>query len=120
MSQTPQIPNSIGLRNRGLQVRILPGALGLDLILLSVITKVKGMKVICQDFRENVRAVLAEKGWSRKQLAEEMGVTPSYITQLLNAYHEPGLAVVEDVAIALGVSRERLVGENSSDGENGA
>jgi len=78
------------------------------------------MQVICQDFRENVQAVLSQKGWSRKQLAEEMGVSPSYITQLLNAYHEPGLAVVENVAIALGVSRDRLIAKNSADRENGA
>ena len=76
--------------------------------------------MICQDFRENVQAVLSQKGWSRKQLAEEMGVSPSYITQLLNAYHEPGLAVVENVAIALGVSRDRLIAKNSADRENGA
>ena len=76
------------------------------------------MQVICQDFRENVQAVLSQKGWSRKQLAEEMGVSPSYITQLLNAYHEPGLAVVANVAIALGVSRDRLIAKNSADGQN--
>jgi transcriptional regulator with XRE-family HTH domain len=89
------------------------------LILVSVITKVKGMNVVCQDFRENVQAVLHQKGWSRKQLAEEMGVTPSYVTQLLNGYSEPGLAVVEDVAVALGVSISRLVEKNSPEAANG-
>ncbi len=84
------------------------------MILLPAIAKVKGMNVICEDFRENVLAVLAEKGWSRTRLAEEMGVTPSYVTQLLRGYREPGLAVVEDVAIALNVSSTRLVEKNVS------
>ena len=89
------------------------------MILLGAIAKVKGMKVICQDFRENVQEVLTEKGWSRKRLAEEMGVTPSWVTQLLRGHREPGLAVVEDVAVALGVPSGRLVEKNHPPGKNG-
>ncbi len=65
--------------------------------------------MICDDFRLNVQAVLDERNWPRTRLATVMGVTPGYVTQILNGHREPGLRVVERVADALDTPVARLL-----------
>jgi transcriptional regulator with XRE-family HTH domain len=60
-------------------------------------------------FVANVNAALIQKGWSRKQLAAAMGVTPGAVTQQLNGYSSVGLEVVEKYAAALGKKPEALL-----------
>jgi len=67
--------------------------------------------MIVDDFVANVNALLQSKGWSRAEFARRLGVTPGYVTQILNGHHEPGLRVVEAWAEVLGVKASRLVRE---------
>lgn len=65
--------------------------------------------MICDDFRQNVIILLERRGWNRSDLARAMGVKPSFISQILNGYRDPGLALVERVANAIGVEVVTLV-----------
>lgn len=65
--------------------------------------------MVCDDFRMNVITLLEKRGMSRSDLARAMGVTPQFVTQLLNGAREPGLAMVERVAEAIGVEVVALV-----------
>lgn len=60
-------------------------------------------------FRANVKQRLASMGWNQGDLAEEMGVTPSYITQILGRHRGVGLDVLENVANALDVPADELI-----------
>lgn len=66
-------------------------------------------KVLVENFRENVKQLLQERNMSRSDLARTMGVSPAYVTQLLTGSHEPGLRVVEKVAVALEVCPQDLL-----------
>lgn len=65
--------------------------------------------VICEDFRLNVIRLLEKQGITRSQLARRIGCSPSFVSQILNGDHEPGLRVVEKFAAALGVRPETLL-----------
>jgi len=67
------------------------------------------MKVIVDNFLENVERQLHKKGWSRSEFARRLGKTPGYVTQILNRHHEPGLRVVEEWADALNVDAWTLL-----------
>jgi transcriptional regulator with XRE-family HTH domain len=60
-------------------------------------------------FRENVEMLLSHKGWSRLELAQEMGVTRSYVTQVLGVHRGVGLDAIEKFADALGVEPSDLI-----------
>lgn len=62
-------------------------------------------------FRQNVEALLAKKGWTRGILAEQMAVTPSYVTQVLGGHRGVGLDAVQKFATALGVKPHDLIRE---------
>lgn len=65
--------------------------------------------MICDDFRQNVINILDKRGMSRSDLARAMNVTPQFITQLLKGVSDPGLGLVERVAVALEVEVATLV-----------
>lgn len=65
--------------------------------------------VICDDFRANTNRQLERQGISRSELARRMKCSPSFVSQILNGDHEPGLRVVEKFADALGVKPETLL-----------
>ena len=61
---------------------------------------------MAEHFRTNVVAVLEAKDIQRVELAERLKIvigncTKSYVSQVLNARHNPSLGVVEDFAEAL-------------------
>lgn len=60
-------------------------------------------------FRANVEAHLDGKGWTQSHLAEEMGVTPSYISQILSGHRGVAFEALEKVAKALGVAPDTLI-----------
>lgn len=60
-------------------------------------------------FRANVQAHLDRLGWDRKDLAAAMGVTRSYITQVLGGHRGVGLAAVDNFAEALEVEPVELL-----------
>lgn len=65
--------------------------------------------MVCDDFRNNVVALLEKRDMSRSDLARAMKVTPQFVSQLLNGTRDPGLAMAERVAHALGVEVSSLV-----------
>ena len=71
----------------------------------------KGMKVLVENFIANVNDLLHRRGWSRAEFARRLGVTPGYVTQILNGHHEPGLRVVETWAATLGVTAAYVLRE---------
>ena len=60
-------------------------------------------------FRANVEALLTKRKMSRSELAERLGCTPSYVTQVLGGHRGVGLEAVENFAKALGVKPETLL-----------
>jgi transcriptional regulator with XRE-family HTH domain len=52
-------------------------------------------------FRENVRARMTALGLSQSELADALGVTPSYVSQLLSGHRRPGLDGLGDMASVL-------------------
>ena len=72
----------------------------------------KGMdRRLYENFVGNVTVILEQRGLSRADLARQMGVTPSFVTQILNGTREPGLGVIERVAASLGVAPAHLLRE---------
>ena len=81
----------------------------MPLIIDLVTTIIKVMNVeLYKDFCDNVNFLVERRGMTRSSLARAMGVTPAYVTQILNGYCEPGLSVIEKVANALDVSPREL------------
>jgi len=54
------------------------------------------------DVTERICEIMEEKGISRKQLAEELGTSKSFITQLLDGGRNMTLRTLSDVLLALG------------------
>jgi ribosome-binding protein aMBF1 (putative translation factor) len=70
-----------------------------------------GMIVVIEEqFREIVEAKLKDKGWSRSELARQMGVRPQFVTDVLNARNSPGADVMERFLKALNL-RPKLAAE---------
>lgn len=59
---------------------------------------------------ERVHRIRKQKGWSMHQLAERVGTTHSYISQLEHDRIRPGIDLVIRLADAFGVSIDYLVG----------
>lgn len=58
---------------------------------------------------ENVRAERARKKYSQDQLAELSGITQKYLYRIENAKVNPSIAVVTNLALALGVPIDTLM-----------
>lgn len=57
-----------------------------------------------------IKAVLADKEMSQKELAEKVGMVPNSITRICNNESQPSLLMLRNIAIALDVDiRELLV-----------
>lgn len=65
-------------------------------------------------FRNNVAEKLRRLGWSRSDFAAQLGVTPSYITQVMGGHRGVGLEAVEKFANALDVAPSSLLVEKKS------
>jgi transcriptional regulator with XRE-family HTH domain len=49
-------------------------------------------------FVANVRERMTDREWSQSDLADALGVTPSYVSQLLSGHRRPGLDTLDEVA----------------------
>lgn len=57
-----------------------------------------------------IKAVLADKEMSQKELAEKVGMVPNSITRICNNESQPSLLMLRNIAVALDVDiRELLV-----------
>ena len=61
------------------------------------------MKVISDDFIDSANARLSQLGWTRKRLADEMGVTRNNVDVYFQRRSKPGPEVMERIAEALGM-----------------
>jgi transcriptional regulator with XRE-family HTH domain len=60
-------------------------------------------------FRRNVERLLEARGWSRGDLADAMGVTPSYVSQILNGHLNVAFQALDKFAKALDVAPHTLL-----------
>ena len=59
--------------------------------------------MISDDFIDSANARLSQLGWTRKRLADEMGVTRNNVDQYFQRRCNPGPEVMERIAAALGM-----------------
>lgn len=64
---------------------------------------------ILRIFSENLRAERARKKLTQEQLAEMAGISQKYLYRIENAKMNPTIAVVCRLALALGVTLDRLL-----------
>ncbi len=61
-------------------------------------------------FGERVKQTLKETGWTQKRLAEKLQVQTSTLCEWLNDHNEPPMQTIVDIALALEVSTDFLLG----------
>ncbi len=61
-------------------------------------------------FGERVKQTLKEIGWTQKALAEKLQVQTSTLCEWLNDHNEPSMQTIVDIALALEVSTDFLLG----------
>ncbi|HLI93037.1 MAG TPA: helix-turn-helix transcriptional regulator [Puia sp.] len=62
-----------------------------------------------------IKAVLAEKDMSHKELASRVGIAPNSVTRICNNEFQPTLRLLRDMAYALDVDiRELLISTRNS------
>lgn len=76
----------------------------------STTTLVKILTMQGETIGERVHWIRKQKNWSMHQLAERIGTTHSYISQLEHGQIRPGIDAVIRLAEALGVSIDYLAG----------
>ena len=73
-------------------------------------------KAMYDQFVVNLRALLAEKGWSAYKLAHLMSGKPTtnepWLSRILNREIDPTLDSIASIANALEVKMEKLLGED--------
>lgn len=62
-----------------------------------------------QNFRDNLRAIMAERGLSLRGMAELTGKPHTYFQKILNGSITPGLDNCDQIADVLGVDLHRLL-----------
>ena len=62
-------------------------------------------------FRANVSGLLDSYGWTQTDLANAMGVTKGYVSQVMTAHRGIGLEAVERFSTALDVPPSELIKE---------
>ena len=66
-------------------------------------------------FGERVKQTLKEAGWTQKRLAEHLQVQTSTLCEWLNDHNEPPMQTIVDIALALEVSTDFLLGVKEYD-----
>ena len=64
---------------------------------------------IIRIFEENLRAERARKKFSQEVLAEKAEITPEYLARIEHEKYSPSLVVIVRLALALGVSVDKLM-----------
>lgn len=58
---------------------------------------------------DNIKSLMKANGYTQKQLAMRAGCTEAAISHYVNGDREPSVRLLKNLAIALGVSVERLI-----------
>ena len=66
-------------------------------------------------FGERVKQTLKENGLTQRQLAEILNVQTSTLCEWLNDHNEPPMQTIVDIAFALDVSTDYLLGAKDYD-----
>ena len=66
------------------------------------------LRPMVTDFGRRVKTVLIARGWSQRDLAHYMGVTPQALSQMLRAETGNKLETVEAIARVLAIPPQRL------------
>lgn len=61
-------------------------------------------------FRENLKSLMASRGYSAKSLAEELDIVPSTVSRYLTGVRQPDLPYVIKIAELFNVSIDWLLG----------
>lgn len=74
-----------------------------------------GMKSVpwYTNFRRNLAAVIDARGISQSELARLSGIHVTTINRILNGHNEPTVTTAEKLAVAAGITAEKLFSENS-------
>ncbi len=64
---------------------------------------------IIRIFAGNLRAERARKKFSQEYLAEKADITPEYLARVEHEKYSPSLVVIAKLALALGVSVDKLI-----------
>ena len=56
-----------------------------------------------------IKALREKRGWTQQQLADEAGISRTYLARIETARHDPTLTILEKIARALKVKVGRLV-----------
>ncbi len=64
---------------------------------------------VMNTFEANVEALLDERGWTKQQLADELGMDRSSLSKVIRGIHSPTLVMVEKIAKALNVEAYELL-----------
>ena len=59
---------------------------------------------------QNVRRLREAKGWSQEDYADRAGIHRTYVSDIERGRRNPTIAVVEKLALPLGVSPGQLIG----------
>ena len=63
---------------------------------------------------KNIRNLRVKSGWTQEKLAEKAGISVPFMTQIELARKSASLEVIQNIAMALGVSYERLFKSGTS------
>ncbi len=66
------------------------------------------MNEITSILGKNIRELRIKSGWTQERLAEKSGISVPFMTQIELARKFASLEVIQSIAMALGVSYERL------------
>ena len=61
------------------------------------------------DFADNLRALMAKRGWNQQEAADALSVSQANISRWLSQGHEPSADVLIRIARAFGVTLDKLL-----------
>jgi transcriptional regulator with XRE-family HTH domain len=61
------------------------------------------------DFADNLRALMAKRGWNQQEAADALSVSQANISRWLSRGHEPSADVLIRIAAAFGVTLDELL-----------
>lgn len=64
---------------------------------------------VMSTFAKNIETILEERGWTKQQLADSLGMDRSSLSKIIRGVHSPSLVMLERIAKALEVEAFELL-----------